>query len=116
MLILTGMVIVLLNAEKHNQKVKHMASESVEHGVQVKWGESLSGMQARVMELLAGGLGRKEISETLNISLHTVNTHVERIYKKLGVHNAVSAAGAAMRKNLLREKRQDKHCAVGACQ
>ncbi len=55
------------------------------------------------MQLLASGLNRKEISEALNISLHTVNTHVERIYKKLGVHNAASATGAAFRENLLRD-------------
>lgn len=79
--------------------MKYGALESPEYGVHCQSEESLSGMQARVMELLTSGFERKEISEALGISVHTVNTHVERIYKKLGVHNAVSATRAALRKN-----------------
>ncbi len=81
-----------------NLGVKHMAMESETEGFEPEGSRALSGMQARVMELLASGLNRRQISEALNISLHTVNTHVERIYRKLGVHNAASAVALALTK------------------
>jgi len=51
----------------------------------------LSHAEIKVLQLLMEGFKRKKIAEQLNSSVHTVNSHVENIYKKLGVHNEAAA-------------------------
>jgi DNA-binding NarL/FixJ family response regulator len=53
--------------------------------------EGLSPREREVLELLARGYFYKEITETLGISMSTVNTHVRRIYEKLHVHSRAQA-------------------------
>jgi DNA-binding NarL/FixJ family response regulator len=53
--------------------------------------EQLSKREEEVLALLAKGLLYKEISESLNISLHTVRTHLHRIYEKLHVQSRTEA-------------------------
>ncbi len=47
--------------------------------------------EIKVLQLLMEGSKRKEIGGRLNLSVHTVNSHIENIYKKLEVHNEVAA-------------------------
>jgi DNA-binding NarL/FixJ family response regulator len=47
--------------------------------------------QRQVLEFLALGSRCGEIAETLGISVNTVNTHIQRIFKKLHVHSARQA-------------------------
>lgn len=51
----------------------------------------LSERECEVLELLNTGLSRREIAETLSISLNTVKSHVSSIYGKLGVTNRMDA-------------------------
>ena len=44
-----------------------------------------------VLQLIKEGLLSKEISEQLSISVHTVNTHRQRILEKLDVNNSMEA-------------------------
>ena len=53
--------------------------------------EGLSPREREVLELLARGYFYKEITEALNISISTVNTHVQSIYEKLHVHSRAQA-------------------------
>ena len=53
--------------------------------------EGLSPREQEVLELLARGYFYKEITDTLGISMSTVNTHVRRIYEKLHVHSRAQA-------------------------
>ncbi|HXE43418.1 MAG TPA: response regulator transcription factor [Candidatus Baltobacteraceae bacterium] len=53
--------------------------------------EQLSKREEEVLALLAKGLLYKEISESLGISLHTVRTHLHRIYEKLHVQSRTEA-------------------------
>ena len=53
--------------------------------------EGLSARESEVLQLLARGYFYKEITETLGISMSTVNTHVRRIYEKLHVHSRAQA-------------------------
>ena len=48
---------------------------------------SLSSRELDVLKLLAEGQSNQQIGENLHISLNTVKSHVNRIYKKLGVSN-----------------------------
>lgn len=49
--------------------------------------EGLSPREAELLNLLARGFSYKEISDTMGISISTVNTHVHRIYRKLRVNS-----------------------------
>jgi len=51
----------------------------------------LSGREREVLDLLARGYLYKEIAESLNISLPTVNTYIRRIYEKLHVRSRAQA-------------------------
>jgi len=55
----------------------------------------LSQREIEILTLLSEGLVKKEISDRLNISYSTVDTHVSHIYEKLHVNNAPSAVGKA---------------------
>lgn len=47
------------------------------------------------------GLTNKEIASRLNISPGTVNTHLDSIYRKLGVSNRIEASFVALRNGLI---------------
>jgi DNA-binding NarL/FixJ family response regulator len=53
--------------------------------------EELSGREQEVLNLLARGFLYKEIAESLNISVVTVNTYIRRIYEKLHVRSRSQA-------------------------
>jgi DNA-binding NarL/FixJ family response regulator len=53
--------------------------------------EALSPREREVLELLARGYLYKEIADSLNISLPTVNTYIRRIYEKLHVRSRSQA-------------------------
>lgn len=53
--------------------------------------DGLSPREEEVLGLLARGYLYKEISDTIGISLPTVNTYIRRIYEKLHVHSRAQA-------------------------
>jgi len=53
--------------------------------------ENLSPREREVLELLARGYLYKEISDSLHISVPTVNSHIRRIYEKLHVRSRSQA-------------------------
>jgi len=62
---------------------------------------SLSRREFEVLRLLAAGYSDRAIAEALFIGERTVNTHVARIYAKLGVRNRAAAVAAAAAANLI---------------
>lgn len=63
--------------------------------------EPLSEQEQRVLRLLVVGRSNPEIASTLMISLNTVKTHVQSLYRKLDVHNRMEASETARRLSLL---------------
>lgn len=61
----------------------------------------LSPREREILALLARGLGQKEIARELYVSPKTVGTHVEHIYRKLGVRSRAQAVAAAIREGLV---------------
>jgi DNA-binding NarL/FixJ family response regulator len=61
----------------------------------------LTGREVQVLTLVAEGIDRDEIARRLFISPKTVGTHVERIFKKLGVHTRAQAVSFAYQHGLL---------------
>ncbi|OAV43171.1 helix-turn-helix transcriptional regulator [Lewinella sp. 4G2] len=52
---------------------------------------TLSGREREVLTLIAQGHSNKAISETLAISIHTVRTHRNNIWKQLNISSIVDA-------------------------
>jgi DNA-binding CsgD family transcriptional regulator len=55
----------------------------------------LTERQAEVLQALATGAAEREIAERLSISTRTVQKHLERCYRRLGVNSRSRAAGIA---------------------
>jgi NarL family two-component system response regulator LiaR len=62
--------------------------------------DPLTDRELQVLKLVAQGKSNKEIASELNISLHTVRTHVNRIFKKLHLANRVQATLYALREGV----------------
>ncbi len=68
---------------------------------QEKTVESLSKRELEVLKLVKDGFLSKEISNKLSISLHTVNTHRQKILGKLSVSNSMEAVVMASKLGLI---------------
>ncbi len=62
---------------------------------------SLSKRENEILSLLVDGLSKKNISEKLYLSYHTVDSHIRNIYAKLEVHTRTGAVSKALQENLL---------------
>lgn len=62
----------------------------------------LTEREQRILELMTEGLIKKEIADKLNLSYHTVDTHLRNIYTKLHVHSRTGAVAKALKKRLFR--------------
>jgi ATP/maltotriose-dependent transcriptional regulator MalT len=63
--------------------------------------EPLSEQELRVLGLLVAGCTRQEIANELVVSVNTVKTHIQRIYRKLNVTNHERACEVARNLHLL---------------
>lgn len=64
-------------------------------------GPVLSRRETEILRLVAKGLSFKEVGAALDISSHTVITHVKRVYQKLAVHSRGEAVYEASQMGLL---------------
>jgi DNA-binding CsgD family transcriptional regulator len=58
---------------------------------------SLTRREVEILEAVAGGETNREIAEQLWISPHTVRTHLEHVFEKLGVRTRTEAAALLRR-------------------
>ena len=63
--------------------------------------KNLTERELSVLKYLALGFTNKEISEVLNISVHTTKAHLESKIKKLEVKNRVQAVMKAVFLNII---------------
>ena len=69
-----------------------LAGPPPEHG--------LSKRERETLEFLVEGLATKEIADRLDLSIHTVDTHLRNIYTKLHVHSSTGAVAKAIKERL----------------
>lgn len=70
----------------------------------VRGGASAPGISPReleVLQLLAGGLSNRQISEQLSLSVETVKTHVRHILTKLKADRRTDAVAIALRQEII---------------
>ncbi|WP_052521385.1 response regulator transcription factor [Agreia bicolorata] len=79
--------------------VEHETRELV-HAADV----GLTKRELEVLNILASGASNFEIGALLMLSRHTVSSHLERIFLKLGVTNRVQAVRVALRLGLIDEQ------------
>lgn len=61
----------------------------------------LTGREIEVLEQLVDGHGQKQIAAALDLSPHTVNSHIRNIYAKLHVQSRTGAVAKALREHLI---------------
>jgi PAS domain S-box-containing protein len=62
---------------------------------------ALSARELQVIQLSATGYARRQIAEEIGLSEATIKTHMEHIYKKLGVPDRASAVAEVLRQGLI---------------
>ena len=67
----------------------------------VELSPALTSRELEVLRMVRDGLLSKEISDRLGISLHTVNTHRQRVLQKLDANNSIEAIAFAHRYGLI---------------
>ena len=63
----------------------------------------LTSREIDILKLVASGHSNREIAAALILSLGTVKTHLDDVYRKLGVSDRAHAVAVAMRRGLLDE-------------
>lgn len=61
----------------------------------------LSPREIEILQRVAYGATTKEVADQLGISFHTVKTHLERIFEKLGANDRAQAVAIAIRQGLV---------------
>jgi DNA-binding NarL/FixJ family response regulator len=61
----------------------------------------ISDREQEVLRLLVDGLAKKEIAARLDLSIHTVDNYVRRLYRKLHVNTIGGAVAKALREGLV---------------
>jgi len=61
----------------------------------------LSKRETEILQRVAYGATTKTVAEDLGISPHTVKTHLERIFEKLGANDRAQAVAIAIRKGIV---------------
>src|SRR4030095_14298312 len=87
----------------HPDVVEHAAPSSTFsfHNSRSSFEQQLSPRESEVLNLLAAGLGNKEIAWQLKISEHTVKFHVTSIFNKLNVSSRAEAVTVEVHKGLI---------------
>jgi len=87
-----------LEIEKQRQDILAEYTRKIETTEQTNFRISLSPREIEVLDLINSGLSNKEISEKLFVSLSTVKSHINNIYKILQVKNRREAIEKLNRK------------------
>lgn len=75
--------------------------EEVQHADEAPATTPLSKREKEILQLVANGSTTKEVARDLGISPHTVKTHLERIFEKLGANDRAQAVAIAIRTGLV---------------
>lgn len=83
------------------QKMEEGVAHSPKHQDDIKQKYDLTKRQLEILSELVDGKSYKMVASELEISYHTVNTHVRHIYEKLHVHSLGEAVAKALKERLV---------------
>lgn len=83
----------LLNLAMKWQPIRNGSTDNFDH--------HLTRTEIRVLKNIAQGKTNSEIAAIQFVSIETIKTHVQRIFKKLGVGNRMEAVAAARENNII---------------
>ena len=75
--------------------------EEVQHADEAPTTTPLSKREREILQMVANGSTTKEVARDLGISPHTVKTHLERIFEKLGANDRAQAVAIAIRTGIV---------------
>jgi len=78
-----------------------LASSQARNGEPAELFEPLTPREKEVLQMLASGLGNKQIAAHLKISEHTAKFHVAAILGKLGASSRTEAVSLGLRRGLI---------------
>jgi DNA-binding CsgD family transcriptional regulator len=87
-------ILVARNADEAAGIVRAMRGDMISDTV-------LTTREREILELLADGLGNKQIAARLGISTNTVKTHLEVMFEKLDVSSRAEAVATSVKRGLL---------------
>jgi len=70
--------------------------------------DRISAREKEILVLIASGYTRRDISNTLGITIHTAASHIHHIYQKIGISSVAEATQIAISEGLLQ-------CAISDC-
>jgi DNA-binding NarL/FixJ family response regulator len=85
-----------LSALKAPHQARDAGELSVVHGLR------LTSRELEILQLIADGLGNRQIAQELYVSEDTVKTHVRHVLNKLRVPSRAGAVAIALRAQLIR--------------
>jgi len=62
---------------------------------------NLTEREREILRLMTDGLLKKEIAKLLNLSIHTVSSHMRRVYDKMHVNTNIGAVAKALRERII---------------
>lgn len=68
---------------------QRLAGQALGGGIGRRGMATLTNRELQVFSLIGTGVGTRQIAEQLNLSVHTIESHRERIRQKLQLHNGV---------------------------
>jgi DNA-binding NarL/FixJ family response regulator len=81
-------------------KIAHRVLDLFAHFAPQQNDYGLSEREQEILRLIVAGRTNKELASELDLSIHTVDTYLRRIYAKLEVHNRSGAVAKAFREKL----------------
>ena len=89
------------NLQDHARVLLEASGQETMLSVPTLRSEPLSSQEQKVLRLLAAGNSNAEIARELIVSVNTVRTQIQSIYRKLNVNNRVAASSLASQLELL---------------
>jgi len=74
---------------------RYLTSNTSSHRIMLREHDLLTSRELEILQLLATGAKNTDIAAELNLSVHTIKTHIYHIYKKLDVSNRTQAVNWA---------------------
>lgn len=92
---------VLAGGSPMNSRIARRVLELFSRMVTVQRDYGLTSREKEILQQMVEGRIKKEIADRLSLSVHTVSTHMRRIYEKLQVNTVNGAVAKALRERLV---------------